>query len=34
MFWIGILTGAVLVFIILTILAVILEERHFDDENN
>lgn len=34
MFWIGVLTGAVLVFIILTILTVILEERYFDDKDD
>lgn len=34
MFWVGVLTGAVLAFIILTVLAVILEEKHFDDEDN
>ena len=34
MFWVGVLTGAVLVFIILTVLAVILEEKYFDDEDN
>ena len=34
MFWVGVLTGAVLVFIILTILTVILEERYFDNKDD